>query len=107
QFGRRPTWARACSTLVLACAPLVLPSGANATDADQPPATHAAAIQFKIACSKSFEESQRLRNNSEYIAASDEVLKCANPSCGQALFDECTKIYGELQAATPSVVFAA
>ncbi|MEO7034285.1 MAG: hypothetical protein ABI548_10350, partial [Polyangiaceae bacterium] len=52
-------------------------------------------------------QSQRLRNGSQYVAASDEAAKCANPKCGEALFDECTKIYDQLQNATPSVVFAA
>ncbi|MEO8903701.1 MAG: hypothetical protein ABI488_15530, partial [Polyangiaceae bacterium] len=52
-------------------------------------------------------QSQRLRNGSQYVAASDEAAKCANPKCGEALFDECTKIYDQLQDATPSVVFAA
>jgi len=86
--------------------PFLSPAGANARGADQASSTHAT-NEFKIACSRSFEESQRLRNDSQYIAASEEVLKCANPNCGEALFDECTKIYGELQTATPSVVFAA
>jgi hypothetical protein len=107
RFGRKLIWARAFSTLSLVCAPLLLPTGANASGADHASGAQATPNQFKIACSQSFEESQRLRNSSEYIAASSEVLKCANPSCGQALFDECTKIYGELQTATPSVVFAA
>jgi hypothetical protein len=48
-----------------------------------------------------------LRNGSHYVAAIEEVVKCANPKCGDALFDECTKIYDQLQTATPSVVFGA
>jgi hypothetical protein len=60
-----------------------------------------------MACARSFEQSQRLRNGSHYLAASEEVLKCANLGCGEALFGECTKIFGELQTATPSVVFVA
>jgi hypothetical protein len=65
------------------------------------------ARQLKIACAKSFEQTQRLRNDSHYVAATEEALKCARQSCGEALFDECTKIYGELQTATPSVVLSA
>jgi hypothetical protein len=58
-------------------------------------------------CAQAFEESQRLRNTARYLDANREVLKCTNPSCGQALSEECGKIHSELQAATPSVVFAA
>jgi len=106
-LGQSAAWWRAGSTLVVGCALFLSPAGANARGTDQASGTRATANEFKIACSRSFEESQRLRNNSQYIAASEEVLKCADPKCGEALFDECTKIYGELQTATPSVVFAA
>lgn len=63
--------------------------------------------QDKLACSRSFEQAQRLRNATQYVAANQEVLNCANPKCGEALFKECTKLYTELQTAIPSVVFEA
>lgn len=58
-------------------------------------------------CAQAFEESQRLRNAARYLEANQQALRCANPSCGAALSEECSKIYNELEAATPSVVFAA
>jgi hypothetical protein len=67
----------------------------------------AAAGPSKPECAQAFEEAQRLRNASRYLDANREVLTCTNPSCGAALSEECGKIYSELQAATPSVVFAA
>lgn len=65
------------------------------------------ARQVKLACAKSFEQTQRLRNDSHYLSAAEEAMKCARQNCGEALFDECTKIYSELQTATPSVVLSA
>lgn len=100
-------WSRVCSATALATAALLAAAGASASGVAQPAATHEAATEFKLACSRSFEQSQRLRNGSQYIAASEEAAKCANPKCGEALVDECSKIYDQLQTATPSVVFAA
>lgn len=104
---RKSNLARVCAALAVGCVPWLSLPAAHARGADQGLLALPASSEFKLACSQSFEESQRLRNKSQYIAASDEILKCANPKCGEALFDECTKIYGELQTATPSVVFAA
>lgn len=61
----------------------------------------------KMACATAFEETQRLRNASRYLEANREVLKCSNPDCGALLSEECGRMHSELQAATPSVVFAA
>jgi len=85
--------------VALALAPLLIAEPSRAEPAD--------ARQIKLACAKSFEQTQRLRNDSHYVSAAEEALKCARQSCGEALFDECTKIYGELQTATPSVVLSA
>lgn len=61
----------------------------------------------RVECARAFEDSQRLRNAARYLEATREVLLCTNPACGIAVSEECLKIYGELQAATPSVVFGA
>jgi hypothetical protein len=61
----------------------------------------------KVECARSFEQAQRLRNAFHYIDAGAEALKCANPACGPLLSEECGKIYGELQAVMPSIVFVA
>lgn len=64
-------------------------------------------VVSKIECAASFEQSQRLRQAFKYVEATVEALRCADPGCGAALSEECGKLYNELQAATPSVVFAA
>jgi hypothetical protein len=61
----------------------------------------------KVECAESFEQAQRLRNAFRYIEAGAQALTCANPACGLLLSEECGKIYGELQAVMPSVVFVA
>ena len=107
RLGRTPSWSRLCSAIAVGSAPFLATVGASAGGGDPPAAAHGTINEFKLACSRSFEQSQRLRNGSQYVAAIDEVVKCADPKCGEALFAECTKIYDQLQTATPSVVFAA
>src|SRR5207248_1112920 len=51
----------------------------------------------KAACAHSFEQAQRDRNDAHYLTATKELLMCANPRCGDAIFQECTKMYSELQ----------
>lgn len=86
----------------LVLASLVLPRFTLAQEASAADPTPS-----KVQCAHAFEEAQRLRNAGRYLDASREVRTCTNPSCGVALSEECAKIYGELEAATPSVVFAA
>ncbi len=90
-----------CPALLALSASALVPSLAAAQEAQPAPADP------KVVCSQAFEQAQRQRNESHYVAANQEVLKCANPACGEALFQECTKLYTELQGAIPSVVFAA
>jgi hypothetical protein len=83
----------------------VLATGSgSAQSARQPEAT---AEDRKMVCATAFEETQRLRNASRYLEANREVLKCSSPACGAVLSEECGRMHSELQAATPSVVFAA
>ena len=61
----------------------------------------------KAQCETAFEDAQRLRNSVQYLKATSEALRCANPECGAVLSDECGKLYSETSAATPSVVLGA
>lgn len=61
----------------------------------------------KLECSDAFEQSQRLRNSADYLEAAGQALRCASDACGAFLSEECGRLYGEIQAATPSVVLAA
>lgn len=75
--------------------------------AEEAAATAEPPTPSKAQCAASFEQSQRLRNSSSYVEASKEALICTNEACGGVLAAECGKLYEELQAATPSVVFGA
>ncbi len=92
--------------LVVAAASVVA-LGALASPATAQDAAESSGPGLKLECARAFEQSQRLRNAAQYLAATREVLKCTNPACGEALSEECGKIYSELQLATPSVVFGA
>lgn len=81
--------------------------GAAPALAQSPAATDTSSDDPKTVCAQSFEQAQRLRNQTKYLAAKDQSLRCADPRCGDALFQECSKIYEELEAAIPSVVFGA
>jgi hypothetical protein len=61
----------------------------------------------KVVCEQAFEQAQGLQRDSKYLAANREVLKCANPTCGEVIFSECSKMYQDLQAAIPTLVFSA
>jgi hypothetical protein len=98
-------YAAACS-LMLATV-LATRLGAAQQEQEQEAVTTTAAEDLKLTCASAFEETQRLRNASRYLDANLEVLKCSNPDCGAVLSEECGRLHSELQAATPSVVFAA
>lgn len=61
----------------------------------------------KHICIAAFDQAQRLRNASQYLLSQRELLKCANPSCGDALMSECTAMYSQQEAAIPSIVLSA
>lgn len=94
-------------TLVAAAvaASISLPASVRAEEGAAAPTTSAAIS--KAECAQAFEQSQVLRNSFKYLAASAQALRCASLECGPALSEECNRIYGELQAATPSIVLAA
>jgi hypothetical protein len=90
-------------SLLTCLTPLLVASFAAA----QEPVVEGTPPISRVECARAFEDSQRLRNAARYLEATREVLLCTNPACGIAVSEECVKIYGELQLATPSVVFGA
>jgi len=102
-----PAAGRARRFIPVACAWITSASLITGTASAEPASGEAEAAPSKTECAESFEQSQRLRNSSRYLEASKEASRCGNASCGAVLSGECTKIYDELQAATPSVVFGA
>lgn len=93
------------SIAALATAGALLPALANAQEAA--PAADTSQPVSKAECAEAFEQSQRLRKTFQYVEATAKALRCANPACGAALSEECGKLYGELEAATPSIVLGA
>jgi len=59
------------------------------------------------ACSASFEKAQYLRKDSKLVSAREQAMVCARPTCPSFVRDECTRILSEIDAAQPTVVFAA
>ncbi|MEP7051770.1 MAG: hypothetical protein ABJB12_15510 [Pseudomonadota bacterium] len=94
---------RRCLLSAIAAACVLLPGPAwaegSAPEGDTPIS--------KAQCEDAFEQAQRLRNSFQYMEATSEALRCASAECGGVLSDECSKLYSESQAATPSVVLGA
>jgi len=82
-----------------------LPASVRAEEGTAAPATKEPLS--KAQCAEAFEQSQVLRNSFQYVAATAQALRCASLECGSVLSEECNRIYGELQAATPSIVLGA
>ena len=61
----------------------------------------------KLACIASFEEAQRERNAGHYLASRAALIQCSEPQCGDVLASECTRMFADVESATPSVVFSA
>lgn len=58
-------------------------------------------------CVSAFERGQQQRNNAHFVESRASLLQCARPECGDVLLRECTRMYSEVEAALPSVVFSA
>src|SRR5688500_17419182 len=108
RVARPPEWSSkrrsrsVCSVFIAAAE--CLPSAAQAGQ-PAPASSDASVAASRAECAQSFEHAQRLRNAFRYLDADVEALKCANPACGPLLSEECGKIYSELQAVMPSIVF--
>ena len=63
--------------------------------------------QDKVACAASYEQSQRLRQAGKLRASHEELLTCSRSECPKLLRQDCVTWLAEVEAATPSVVFAA
>lgn len=94
-------------------APATQPTAADPGAAPKSDPTGAAAgagqspEDAKLACIASFEEAQRERNAGHYLASRAALIQCSEPQCGDVLASECTRMYADVESATPSVVFSA
>ncbi len=58
-------------------------------------------------CSASYQSAQRLRIAGKLRASRDALLACTQLSCAEFIKTDCTRWLGEVEAALPTVVFAA
>jgi hypothetical protein len=59
------------------------------------------------ACVEAFQESQRLSKSGKLLAALDQLIICAQPSCPQFLTRECTTTFERIKSSLPTVTFVA
>ena len=72
---------------------LLMPEVARAQDAD--------------ACATAYVAAQRFRKKAQLRASHDQLIECSKDACAAALRQDCIKWLSEVDAVTPSVVFAA
>jgi hypothetical protein len=60
----------------------------------------------KERCADSYVKAQELQRASQLKAAAAEFVRCQQPECGEVVTAECTRLYEQVVAQTPSVVFA-
>lgn len=70
------------------------------------PAATKARAEVSEACVASYENAQEQRLSGRYIEAKQNLLVCAQTSCPALLQRDCTSWLSELEASTPTVVFA-
>jgi hypothetical protein len=66
-----------------------------------------AAPSSKAQCIAAAESTQDLRDKKQLLAAKEQVVICANDACPKVVRTECIAWLREIEAATPSLVFAA
>lgn len=97
-------WATRISISMAASAAIFSAAQAHADPNDAPAADPA---NEKSGCEQAFEQAQRDQNDAHFLSAIKQALACSNPKCGDAIVQECAKMYSALELATPSVVLAA
>jgi hypothetical protein len=80
---------------------------ALALSAPPVPAAQAGAQPSANACFDAAVAGQKLRNAGKLLAANEQFVACARPSCPDLVVQECGRWLTELEAAIPTVVFAA
>src|ERR1700690_3189902 len=69
--------------------------------------TSAAGADDTAQCSASYQSPQRLRIDGKLRASHDALMTCVHLACPAFISSDCTKWLGEVEAALPTVVFAA
>jgi len=110
--SNQPSVARTLLAAIRILAPCaVLAGAATPARAQSAPADTSSAsaspAKDAVTCESAFERAQHERNAGRYVAALSSAVNCTNPVCGDALFNECGRVYAELQSAIPTVVLGA
>lgn len=71
------------------------------------PATPAASSTPEPSCAESYEQAQRDQRDGKYLSAAAAALSCAQLRCNQAIVRECTRLYDQLEASTPTLAVSA
>jgi hypothetical protein len=58
----------------------------------------------RVECAAAYEQTQRLQQKSELIAAFDAAARCARPSCPALLKDDCSRWTTEIRSKIPELV---
>lgn len=93
--------------LLLASAVSLTPTAVLADEAASTESVELAPADAKLICVGALEQAQSHEQAGRYLASQDELLKCINPVCGEAILSWCTRMHAELKAAIPTVVFSA
>lgn len=64
-------------------------------------------VDAKVSCVGALEQAHSHEKAGRYLASQEELLKCINPVCGDAILSWCTRMHAELESAIPTVVFSA
>jgi len=70
-------------------------------------ATPAAPAAAEPSCAESYEQAQRDQRDGKYLSAAAAALSCAQLRCNQAIVRECTRLYDQLEASTPTLAVSA
>lgn len=68
---------------------------------------HADPRAEKAACVAAHDEAQQLQSTQKWRAARARLLSCSSESCPGVVREDCARAIGELDAASPSIVFGA
>lgn len=77
------------------------------SSAEGEPAEHKGEGKQPLGCAEAYEQAQTEKLNGKYLRAGDLALACSQLECNPAIVRECVKLYEDIQAEVPTLVFSA